>query len=70
MNCGSESNPVILPVDNNRRVTRSPDAVHAVNYPSGTECFYQVQPSEEHCDTVVAFKSAPQNCHEWLMIVS
>lgn len=66
MNCGSEIHPLPLYVDDDK-VTRSPSAVHAQFYPSGTECFYQVEPTEQHCHTVISFRSAPENCHEWQM---
>ncbi len=51
----------------------NPLAVLDGEYPSGTECYYQVEPIDAKCDTVLHFHESPfyrpDQCREWVMEV-
>ena len=52
---------------------QNPMAVLDGEYPSGTQCYYQVVPEADHCHTVLFFEQSPfetrEQCELWAIEV-
>ena len=69
--CSSEFKPMRL---NHKQWVQNPIAVLDGNYPSGTECYYQVEPLDDDCHTVLHFQQNPfelkEECETWAIEVT
>ncbi|XP_063715255.1 receptor tyrosine-protein kinase erbB-2-like isoform X4 [Symsagittifera roscoffensis] len=69
--CSSEKKPMKL---RHGGAVQNPMAVLDGEYPSGTQCYYQVVPEADHCHTVLFFEQSPfetrEECELWAIEAS